>query len=144
MNTKELREILEWKQTDYEHEVRVLAEGNGGVGPRSSVGVESVAAGFDWEQGRLLIKTDMPIEVQTDKSRIANKLLDKCIDSWYWCHKSDDFRNFGRVIRQHFEECFNELGIKERFEKQIQETKELQEKAKQARKKAKKENQDVN
>ena len=135
MNTKELREILELIQTDFEHEVRVLADGNGGVGPRSSVGVKSVNAGFDWEHGRLLIKTDLPIEVQNDRSRIANNLLDRCIGSWAMCQAAGDFKNFSRVIRQHFEDSFKELGLKERFEKQIAETKAIQEKAKEAREK---------
>ncbi len=42
-------------------DVIVCTQSQGGIGAQSGVGVARVDAGFDWDQGRVLIQTDAPV-----------------------------------------------------------------------------------
>lgn len=80
MKLKELRDKLNAMNSHHDDdEVLVEVVRRGAVGGTPAVKVRSANSGFDWDNGRFIIHTDVPLkEITLDEKRDIN--IDKIID----------------------------------------------------------------
>lgn len=78
MKVSELRQILSGRPSDDHHaddEVVVLLA-SPSIGPHACMPIRSAGYGFDWDNGKLLLWTDQPLVVKSDKQRLYDRTYD--------------------------------------------------------------------
>jgi hypothetical protein len=134
MNVKQLKERLENKRDEDEVVVEV-SRGQPSVGSRSTVMITSVSEGFDWDNGKVFLKTSEPVSIQDKQTEYAKRFYDAVIQSWSLAKIAGWEKQFTQTLKSHFKDMLEYSGMGDYIDQHSKETIELREKAKNAKNK---------